>query len=99
MPTRQEVLTQLTSSGLFQIEEDRALGYPIRIYRNAPRSMRAILESTRPFAQRDFLIYGEEKITFGEHYARVAALADFLLYKGIRKGDVSQSACATIPNG
>ncbi|HVE02988.1 MAG TPA: class I adenylate-forming enzyme family protein [Rhizomicrobium sp.] len=87
MPTRQEVLTQLTSSGLFQIEEDRALGYPIRIYRNAPRSMRAILESTRPFAQRDFLIYGEEKITFGEHYARVAALADFLLHKGIRKGD------------
>jgi len=87
MPTRQEVLAQLTASGLFAIEEDHALGYPIRVYRNAPPSMRAILESTRQFADRDFLIYGEEKITFGEHYAQVAALADFLLRKGIRKGD------------
>src|SRR5579862_2999515 len=87
MPTRQEVLAQLTSAGLFEIAPDHSLGYPIRVYRNAPTSMRAILESTRQFAGREFMIYGEERITFGEHLAKVAALADFLLRKRIRKGD------------
>jgi hypothetical protein len=56
MPARQDVVAKLTSAGLFEIEEDHALGYPIRVYRNAPKSMRAILESTRQFADRDFLI-------------------------------------------
>jgi steroid-24-oyl-CoA synthetase len=87
MPTRQEVLAQLTSSGPFELEPDESLGYPLRLYRNAPRSMREILESTRQFAERDFLIYGEEVITFAEHFGQVAALADYLLQKGVRKGD------------
>jgi long-chain acyl-CoA synthetase len=87
MPTRHEVLAQLTSSGQFELEQDHSLGYPIRVYRNAPRSMREILESTRQFADRDFMIYGDEAITFGEHFESVAALSDFLLAKGVRKGD------------
>ena len=87
MPTRQEVLATLTSSGLFELEEDHSLGYPIRIYRNAPQSMRAILESTRQFQDRDFMFYRDEVLTFGEHFRQAAALADFLLQKGVRKGD------------
>ena len=87
MPTRQEVLAQLTSSGPFELEVDNSLGYPIRIYRNAPRSMRAVLESTRQFRERDFMFYGDEVVTFGEHFRQAAALADFLLRKGVRKGD------------
>ena len=87
MPTRDEVLTRLTSSGTFELEEDDSLGYPIRVYRNAPRSMREILESTRQFADRDFMFFGDERITFGEHYGSVAALSEFLLQRGVRKGD------------
>jgi long-chain acyl-CoA synthetase len=87
MPTRHEVLAQLTSSGQFELEQDHSLGYPIRVYRNAPRSMREILESTRQFADRDFMIYGDETITFWEHFESVAALSDFLLAKGVCKGD------------
>jgi len=87
MPTRQEVLAQLTSSGPFELVDDDSLGYPIRIYRNAPRSMREILESTRQFAEREFLIYGDETITFAEHFGQVAAFSHYLLQKGVRKGD------------
>lgn len=87
MPTRTEALAQLTSSGMFELEQDHSLGYPMRIYRNAPRSMRAILESTRQFSARDFMIYGDETITFTEHFGKVAALAEFLLRKGVLKGD------------
>ena len=87
MPTRHEVLAQLTSSGQFELEQDHSLGYPIRIYRNAPRSMREILESTRQFADRDFMVYGDETTTFKQNYVKVAALSSFLLQKGVRKGD------------
>src|SRR5512135_2934994 len=87
MPTRHEVLAKLTSSGPFEIEEDHSLGYAIRIYRNAPRSMRAILESTRQFGDRDFMVYGDEVVSFAQHLRQAAALADFLLQKGVRKGD------------
>ena len=87
MPTRQEVLAKLTSSGPFEIEEDHSLGYAIRIYRNAPRSMRAILESTRQFGDRDFMVYGDEVVSFAQHLRQAGALADFLLQKGVRKGD------------
>lgn len=87
MPSRNEVLAQLTSSGMFELKQDHSLGYPIRIYRNAPQSMRTILESTRQFGDRAFMIYGDETMTFKEHIGKVAALADFLSQKGVRKGD------------
>ncbi|HEY4940735.1 MAG TPA: class I adenylate-forming enzyme family protein [Rhizomicrobium sp.] len=87
MPTRSEVIERLTAEGAFELVEDRALGYPIRVYRNAPPSMRAILEASRAFGDRTFLIYSDETVTFAEHYARVAALAHFLAAAGVAKGD------------
>ncbi|HTP75421.1 MAG TPA: class I adenylate-forming enzyme family protein [Rhizomicrobium sp.] len=87
MLTRQDVLSRLTQTGQFELGQDHSLGYPIRVYRNAPPSMRAILESTRQFGDRTFLVYGDETITFAEHFGKVAALAEFLMQKGVRKGD------------
>lgn len=87
MPSRSEVLAQLTSSGAFELTQDNSLGYPIRVYRNAPTSMRAILESTRQFDDRDFLVYGDETLSFKDHFGKVAALAHFLLESGVKKGD------------
>jgi long-chain acyl-CoA synthetase len=87
MPSRSEVLAQLTSSGAFELTQDNSLGYPIRVYRNAPTSMRAILESTRQFDDRDFLVYGDETLSFKDHFGKVAALARFLLKSGVKKGD------------
>ncbi|MBV9419965.1 MAG: acyl--CoA ligase, partial [Alphaproteobacteria bacterium] len=73
--------------GQFELVEDRSLGYPIRVYKNAPPSMRAVLESTRAFDDRTFMIYGDEVITYRQHFERVAALAHFLRDKGVAKGD------------
>jgi long-chain acyl-CoA synthetase len=87
MPTREEVITRLVSSGAFELTTDTSLGYPIKVYRNAPPSLRAVLEGTRQHDDRTFLIYGEETITFREHFARVASLAQFLRKAGVNKGD------------
>ncbi len=87
MPTRDEVIARLTTAGTFELATDTSLGYPIKIYRNAPASLRAVLESTRRFDDRTFLIYGDETITFREHFTRVASLAHFLREAGVEKGD------------
>jgi long-chain acyl-CoA synthetase len=87
MPTRNEVIEKLTSEGPLELVTDRSLGYPIKVYKNAPPSLRAVLEGTRVYDDRTFLIYGDEALTFKEHFRRVAALANFLRAAGIQKGD------------
>ncbi len=87
MPTRTDVIAGLTASGPFELVEDRSLGYPIRVFKNAPPSLRMVLETTRAHGDRIFLIYGEETLSFREHFARVAALAHFLRDAGVEKGD------------
>jgi len=87
MPTRSDVVARLTSQGEFELAQDQSLGYAVRIYKNAPTSMRAILETTRQFDDRVFLIYGDETLTFKDHFNRVAALAGYLRAAGVQKGD------------
>lgn len=87
MATRAEVIAQLTAAGPFEIVEDTSPGYPIKVYRHAPPSLRAVLESTRVFDDRVFLIYGEEILTFRQHFEKVAALAAWLRGIGVKKGD------------
>jgi steroid-24-oyl-CoA synthetase len=88
MPTRAEIITKLTAPGApFEITGDTSLGYPIKIYKNAPSSLRLVLLGTMRFDDRPFLIYGDEVVTFREHRRKVAALANFLRAAGVEKGD------------
>ena len=87
MPTREEVIERLTKEGPFELTTDTSLGYPIKVYRNAPPSLRSVLEGTRAFDDRTFLIYGDETLTFKQHFDRVASLANFLSETGVQKGD------------
>ncbi len=87
MPSRNEIVAQLTREGPFELVEDSSLGYPVKLYRHAPPKMRAILETTRQFDDRVFLVYHDEEITYREHFRRVAALARELHARGVRKGD------------
>lgn len=87
MATRAEVIERLTAAGAFELAEDRSLGYPIKTYRHAPASFRAVLEATRQFDDRTFLIYGDEQLTYRAHFEKVAALAHWLRGIGLAKGD------------
>jgi acyl-CoA synthetase (AMP-forming)/AMP-acid ligase II len=85
--TRAEAIERLTAEGMFEIALDHAQGYPLRVYRNAPPSFRSILELSRRYGERPFLIYGEEVLTYAEHFGKVAALAHHLRAIGVQKGD------------
>jgi acyl-CoA synthetase (AMP-forming)/AMP-acid ligase II len=87
MATRVEVTHQLTSSGTFELATDTSLGYPIKVYRNAPPSLRAVLEATQIYGDRPFLVYEGETLSFHDHHRKVAALAAFLRAAGVVKGD------------
>ena len=87
MVSRAEAIARLTAEGTFEIVEDHAQGYTMRVYRHAPPSFRALLELSRRYGERPFLIYGEEVITYAEHFGKVAALAHHLRTIGVEKGD------------
>ncbi|HEY4343869.1 MAG TPA: class I adenylate-forming enzyme family protein [Parvibaculum sp.] len=88
MPTRDEIVAELTAPGgefaLAHVTEDNV---PMRIYANAPASLRDLFLTTKQYGDRVFLVYGSERITFAEHFAKVASLAHFLRKAGVAKGD------------
>lgn len=87
MNTRAEIVAELTASGPFELAIDPSCGHPQRVYRHAPPSLRAVLESTAAHGDKTFLVYEDEVLTFAEHLRRVSALAHRLGERGIKKGD------------
>lgn len=84
-----EVDAELTAPGApFEtIEIDRA-GVTVRAWKNAPRSLRALIEASRVHGDADMLVLGDERLSYAEHFRRVAGLAHTLVGEyGIRKGD------------
>tara|TARA_R110000764_G_scaffold24883_9_gene59929 strand:+ start:12779 stop:14476 length:1698 start_codon:yes stop_codon:yes gene_type:complete len=75
------------SGGPFEITETDVLGNRIRIYKNAPLSVREVWLSTIEFSERPYLVYGEERLTYGEAHERVNAVAAWLSAQGVKPGD------------
>jgi long-chain acyl-CoA synthetase len=73
--------------GAFEIVEAPVRGQMLRTYKNAPPTVRALWLSTTAFAERDYLVYGDERITYAEAHARVAAVAAWLTARGVTRGD------------
>jgi long-chain acyl-CoA synthetase len=78
----------LTAAGApFEVERVEVGGVPILGFKNAPPNIRALWLSTAAFADRDYLVYQDERITYGEAHKRVAAIANWLLAEGVGPGD------------
>ena len=79
---------ELTAPGApFEIVRIPIRGVDTLSYRNAPADVRALWLSTRPFAEREYLIYREERFTYGEAHAKVDAIAAWLVGAGVKRGD------------
>ncbi|MES2894684.1 MAG: class I adenylate-forming enzyme family protein [Pseudomonadota bacterium] len=80
--------TELTAPGQpFEIVEVEVRGQKLRAFRHAPPSVREIWLSTLQFADRDYLVYQDERLTYGEAHAKVNAIAAWLTEQGVRSGD------------
>jgi long-chain acyl-CoA synthetase len=89
-PSYAQIAAMLTAPGqMFEIESRSIRGITLRTWKNAPPTLRHILEGSRRFADSIYISYEGEHITFAEHYRQVAALAtrlvsDFNVGKGER---------------
>jgi long-chain acyl-CoA synthetase len=84
-----QVRDELTGpGGPFEIVEADILGNRIRTYKNAPPSVREVwLIDSVAFAERPYLIYQDERMTYAEAHAQVNAVAAWLAEQGVQPGD------------
>ncbi|MBY9068101.1 acyl--CoA ligase [Hyphomonas sp. WL0036] len=73
--------------GAFEIVEADVLGNKIRIYKNAPPSVREIWLSTLQFAERPYLVYESERLTYAEAHAITNSTVNWLFAQGVQPGD------------
>ena len=79
---------ELTAPGApFEIETITVRGVALRAYKNAPASVRDLWLASTAFAEREYLIYEDERITYGEAHVRVNAIAAWLTDQGVGRGD------------
>ncbi len=98
-PTRDEVVATLTAPGApFEMEDVVVRGVPLRAWKTAPPSLRAVFELSLGHGDKTFLVYEDERITFADHYRTVAALGRQLVDRfGIRPGDRVAIAMRNLP--
>lgn len=79
----------LTAPGSpFEIAVEDVQGVPTKVFRHAPPSLLAIWEMTAAHGDKPFLVYEDERYSFAEARAVVAALATRLVVDyGIKPGD------------
>jgi len=79
---------ELTAPGApFEVETITVRGQPMRAYKNAPPSVRELWLASAAFAEREYLIYQDERMTYGQAHAQVNAVAAWLTARGIKSGD------------
>lgn len=76
-----------TPDSPFEMAEEVVRGVKLRVWKNAPSSLRELFEAGRAHGDLEYLIFEEERITYKAHYRAVAKLAHDLIGRGVRKGD------------
>ena len=79
---------ELTAPGApFEIKEIEVRGVNIRTFKNAPPSIRELWLSTAQFADREYLVYEDERMTYAQAHSQTAAIANWLFRQGVKPGD------------
>lgn len=80
--------SELTAPGApFEVNEIPVRGNMIRMYKNAPPSVRELWLSTAAYGDRDYLVYENDRLTYAQAHAQVNAIAAWLFAQGVQPGD------------
>jgi long-chain acyl-CoA synthetase len=78
----------LTAPGArFEMQEVVIRGVRTRCWKNAPPTLRDVLQTGRLFGDRDFLVYENERVSFDAFWRASSAVAHEMLAQGVKKGD------------
>lgn len=99
MPTPEEIEAQLTGpGGPFEIVDETVLGEGVRVFKDRPPNLRAILEASIGHGDKDYIVCGELRLSFAEHARVVASVARALGERfGVEKGDRVAILAANCP--
>ena len=79
---------ELTAAGApFETATIELRGHPCLTYRNAPPNVRALWLSTAAYGERDYMVYGDDRITYAQAHGKVNAVAGWLTAHGVTPGD------------
>ncbi len=79
---------ELTAPGMpFAIEKVAVRGVAVKCFVQMPPNLRELWLATTAFADREYLIYEDERLTYAQAHVQVAAIASWLCAQGVRPGD------------
>jgi len=84
----QQAHALLTQPGSpLETEELEIRGVKTKVWKNAPPSLRAVVEASRAHGEKVFLVYEDERVTYEAFYRAVSKLARAMAEQGVVKGD------------
>jgi long-chain acyl-CoA synthetase len=93
-----EAHARLTAPGSpFEVAEAAIRGQRLRVWKNAPPTLREVFLLGRSFGPRDFLVYDDDRATYEGFSRAVLALAAHLRALGVGKGDRVAIAMRNLP--
>ncbi len=83
-----DVWAEMTGDeGMFAVTEIDIRGEKLKTFATAPSSLRDVWLMTTGYATRDYLLYKDERWTYGEAMAETASIANWFHAQGIKHGD------------
>ena len=88
MGAREDIQTELVSAGqVFELETVSVHGNPLRVFKNAPRTLGEVWLTAAKRGNIPYLIFDDVVTTFTEVDKQVRSLAAWLQTQGIQQGD------------
>jgi len=85
---REEAIQELTApGGLFELTTEDVLGQPAAVFASRMRSLREMVAKAAAFADQEFLVLQDQRLTFDDFTSQVAAAAAALQQRGVGHGD------------
>lgn len=100
MGAREDIRAQLTGAGgPFEIVEETVRGERMQVFKNRTRSLRELLANSALHGDKEYMVHGDRRITYGQHARLVASVAKALCEKyGVGKGDRVAILAANSPD-
>ena len=83
-----QVWSEFTAPGAtFEITRTDVRGQSLLAYKNAPATVRDFWLSTGQFAEREYIVFGDERLTYAQSLAITHSVAAWMQAQGIGHGD------------
>ncbi len=93
-----DVWAEMTGeTGMFAITEVEVRGEKLKTYALAPNSLRDVWMMSAGYAERDYIVYEDERWTYGQAMAETASIANWMHANGIKRGDRVAIAMRNFP--